>query len=135
MKLSAEDLRQLEERAIALLGDAYQDLIDERARGIGSKTPAKKPHRLVNNIRRLAASRETLERGQGQGAIDPAAIVEVRSLLSLLEPWRGDAEWPSILASLRDGDSYAHTVLMLTAAKVYSDMGNLVVLEPASGQG
>jgi len=131
-KLSAEFMHDLEQRVIALLGDTYQDLVDERARGIRSSMPPKKPHRLVSNVRRLAASRQTLEQGRGDGGLDVAAIIEVRTLLSLVEPWRGHASWPSIVASLVDGDSYAHTVVMLTTAKLYSDSGYLVQLEPPS---
>jgi hypothetical protein len=134
MELTAEYLRDLEERASALLGERYASMVTARSRGIDHpQTPPKNPHRLINNLRRIAASREAVERGGG--AIDPGAITEVHTMLSLLEGWRGTDYWPTILAVLPDADNYAHTILTLATHKAYSDIGNLVHMVPATGNG
>jgi hypothetical protein len=73
-KVTVEMLRDLEERASALLGDRYAGMVAERSNGLDHPgTPPKNPHRLVGNLRRLAASRETMERGTGAIDIGAAA--------------------------------------------------------------
>jgi hypothetical protein len=128
-ELNVATLRDLEARGSALLGDRYESMVAERSKGMDhARTPPKNPHRLVNNLRRLAGSRQSME--HGGGPIDVAVVVEVNTLLNLLEPWRKAPNWPAILAALVDADSYAHTVVLLLVEKTYRDLGTLVTLEP-----
>ncbi len=134
MNVTPEFLRDLEERGSALLGDRYASMVAERSHGIDhARRPPKNPHRLVNNLRRLAASREAVERGHG--TIDAGAIIEVSIMLSLVDGWRGTENWPTIVAALPDPGNYAHTILTLAAHKAYSDIGNVVHMVPATGSG
>src|SRR6266436_3914040 len=84
-KLNAALLRQLEEDASALLGEHYPKLVAQRTRGFDSKLPPTNPHRLVDEIRRVAASRHNLE--AGKGLVDAETIIEVRTLLAFAERW------------------------------------------------
>ncbi len=130
-KLNAALLRQLENAASALLGEHYDKLVAQRTRGLDSKHPPTNPHRLVDSIRRVTASRHNLE--AGNGLIDAEAIVEVRTLLVLAERWRRDPIWPQLQNSLRDPNQYVHTVLLLTAHHLWSADGNVVGLKRADG--
>ncbi len=130
-KLNAAFLRQLEEDAIALLGEHYTKLLAQRTRGLDSRHPPTNPHRLVDAIRRVAASRHNLE--ARIGLVDAEAIVEVRTLLVLAERWRNDAIWSELQNSLRDPNQYVHTLLLLSAHHVWSGAGNVVSLKRADG--
>jgi hypothetical protein len=124
-------LRQLEEDASALLGEHYTKLVAQRTRGLDSRHPPTNPHRLVDAIRRVAASRHNLE--AGKGLVDAEAIVEVRTLLVFAERWRNDALWPELQNSLRDPNQYVQTLLLLAAHHVWSVAGNVVDLKRADG--
>ncbi len=130
-KLNAALLRQLEEDASALLGEHYPKLVAQRTRGLDSKHPPTNPHRLVDAIRRVAASRHNLE--AGKGLVDAEAIIEVRTLLAFAERWRNDALWPELQNSLGDPNQYVHSLLLLAAHHVWSVAGNVVNLKRADG--
>lgn len=118
-------------RTSALLGEHYAKLVAQRTRGLDSRHPPTNPHRLVDAIRRVAASRHNLE--ARNGLVDAEAIVEVRTLLVLAERWRNDALWPELQNSLRDPNQYVHTLLLLAAHHVWSAAGNIVNLKQADG--
>ncbi len=130
-KLNAALLRQLEKDASALLGEHYTKLVAQRTRGLDSKHPPTNPHRLVDAIRRVAASRQNLK--TSNGLVDAEAIVELNTLLAFAERWRNDPIWPELQNSLRDPNQYVHTMLLLAAHHWWSVAGNVVNLKRAGG--
>jgi hypothetical protein len=113
---------------VALLLLEPADLVEGDLQRVRWHPPAEMPHRLVECIFQVEQSAAALE--HGSGVVTPAAAVELKTLLMLVEEIGDEPTKPLLLASLKSPDDYAHTLIVLIAEKVHRDLGNLVVFEP-----
>jgi hypothetical protein len=128
--LDADFLDSLVARTKAVLGDAYLDLASLHQRGRReSRTPPKRPHRLMELMDAAEAAAATFR--AGAPAIDPLATVELHGMLQQLDRWRNHPSWPRLLPSLKNPEDFPHVAVTLAAASFLSDMGNGVELVPA----
>jgi hypothetical protein len=115
-----------------VVGDTLDRLILSDTLGRNSPTPPKHRHPLaeiVETVRESARSLETLS-----PTIDARSVVEMHSLVSILQRWSDHPLWPQIGAAL--ANEYSHTVITLAAASILQDVGNAVMLfEAKAGRG
>jgi hypothetical protein len=113
-----------------LLPDLLADLRPTHRRGGASLTPPRVPHRLLQLMDRVEASAHSL-REDDIPQVDAAALIELRSAVTVLKRWQRDPAWPALIRSMREPTSYAHTIITLVVASALTDQGNGVALEAA----
>jgi hypothetical protein len=80
---------------------------------------------LVEGVKLSAAALNENHR-----VLDVISLVELEWTRRVLVRWKDDPEWLRIRASF--GSAFEHTLLMLIAADVLSDLGNTVTILPAA---
>jgi hypothetical protein len=68
----------------------------------------------------------------GEPTLDAVAIGELHLALTVLERWKDNPSWPSILRTLENPTDFRHAVVSLTAASFLIDAGNDVGIQEES---
>lgn len=122
--LSSAMLEDLIDKVRSSVGDSFDQLLFSDALGQKSATPPKQRNALAETIERVRDCARELEKPSP--SIDPRSIVELQSLVTVLNRWSGHPLWPEISAGL--ANEYCHTVITLSAASFLEDAGNSVTL-------
>src|SRR5690349_10704373 len=104
-----ESLRALVENVRAILGPTFDELQASYERGLLSRTPPRRPHRLMQLVEGVKLSAAALN--ENHRVLDVVSLVELEWTRRVLLRWKGDPEWPRIRAAF--GSAFEHTLLML----------------------
>ncbi len=112
----------------ALLGPIFDELQASDERGLLSRTPPPRRHRLMQLVEGVNLGAAALN--ENHRVLDVVSLVELEWTRRALVRWNGDPEWPRIRAAI--GSAFEHTLLVLIAADVLADLGNTVTILPAA---
>lgn len=125
-ELSADFLRELASRAIALLGSKYPHLKTSARKSAASRTPKRNQPRLMELISYAEQAADALEaREPGvEVGFDADQLSELHATITMFDRWRNHPAWPQLANTLSSETEGPHSLILLTAASYLSDSGN-----------
>jgi hypothetical protein len=100
---------------------------DLRARASGAKWFER--HRLHFLLESVVRAKKSTRKDE---MFNPWYIIELKSTVDLIKKWKIDEIWQDIEPSLKDKDSYMHTVGKLFLIEMFRDRGDNIELVPKS---
>jgi hypothetical protein len=131
--VNAEYVWALIKRAVVLLGDRHRVIEASHRRGqAGTIHRPSNPHpllRLLDEAEKTALALSAGRRG------DPRPILELQTLLQLVDAWGDQPQAAEVIKSFSDPGEFRHGLVMLAAASSLTRLGNQVELNPTRRAG